>query len=676
MRTRWPYRSALCSAAQLDVCGKAPLNTRIVGGADAPDGAWPWQVSMHFGGYHRCGGSLINNQWVLSAGHCVQGLNASTVTVYIGRKNQSGSNPHEVSRSISQIFAHPNYSSSTLDNDMSLLKMASPVNFTDYIRPVCLAASGSALNAGTNIWNTGFGALSYPGASATILQEVEMPIVGNRECACNFTGNAVTDNMLCAGLDEGGKGACFGDSGGPLVYKASSAWIQFGVVSFGIPCAVPAYPSVYARVSQYEDWIKSHITENQPGFISFTSSGTDSDLSVTCAAHSTTTPPPATNTTNNNATTAPPAINTTTPKSTTTPATTTTAAPPSVSEGQWPWMVSIQKNQVHVCGGTLVSENAVLSDSSCLPSDDHKRHQEQQQRRSNVVVLKLASKPTLSNYIQPICLDDGQNTFAEGTHATPPAGAWRQQVRVFNTLNTKCAQTLREIQTSIVSCGNTSSANTLCTETFTLTQGEYGGPLVCKVGGSWFQTVVLFNTNSTTRANMMTFERLLPPTPPTPPPAVAPPHRWPRPPRLTPAAGSARAAASSKTDFPGLSSVPKCYHDLKEERLPQGSSPFTVQTTDADHEEYIETSLAAAIIRSSSSPAVVPELHWQFIVEVDASDVGIGAVPSHRNPVDERCHLNSWSLWEADWGGAELNSGIPASAAVLPVCPLPRKITV
>ncbi|XP_035852451.1 chymotrypsin-like protease CTRL-1 isoform X2 [Sander lucioperca] len=241
-----------------DVCGIAPLNTRIVGGVNALRGSWPWQVSLHDSNGHFCGGSLINSQWVLCAAHCFS--STSGLTVYLGRDNQQLLNPNEVSRSLSQIIINPNYDPNTNNNDVSLLRLSSPVNFTNYISPVCLAAAGSTYPDGTTCWVTGWGTISSSGISLPFpqtLQEVSVPLVSNTQC--NAAYGSITSNMICAGLPAGGKDSCQGDSGGPLVTKSGSTWVQVGVVSFGKDCALPNFPGVYARVSQYNSWIKNQI---------------------------------------------------------------------------------------------------------------------------------------------------------------------------------------------------------------------------------------------------------------------------------------------------------------------------------------------------------------------------------------------------------------------------------
>ncbi|XP_061911769.1 testisin-like [Entelurus aequoreus] len=272
------------SHAQLDVCGITPVRTRIVGGEDAQEGSWPWQASLQFFGSHNCGGSLINKEWVLCAAHCFSGSSVSPWTVSLGRQNLDGLNLNEVSRTVQTIILHPGFDSSTFDNDIALLKLTSPVNFTDYIRPVCLAASSSNFISGTDSWVTGWGRiqegvlLPFP----QTLQEVEVPVVGNRQCNCQYGVGSITDNMICAGLLEGGKDACQGDSGGPMMSEQNLIWIQSGIVSFGIGCARPDLSGVYTRVSRYQSWINSHISSDQPGFVQFSSDGLDTDSSFTC----------------------------------------------------------------------------------------------------------------------------------------------------------------------------------------------------------------------------------------------------------------------------------------------------------------------------------------------------------------------------------------------------------
>uniref|UniRef100_A0A669E0B4 Peptidase S1 domain-containing protein n=1 Tax=Oreochromis niloticus TaxID=8128 RepID=A0A669E0B4_ORENI len=238
----------------VSVCGTAPLNGRIVGGEDAPPGHWPWQVSVQLRGNHFCGGSLINKEWVMSAAHCFSGPSGWTVS--LGLQSLQGENPNKVSRNVAKIILHPNYDSETYDNDIALLRLSSPVRFTDYIRPVCLAASGSVFNNGTDSWVTGWGAV----------KEGAPHLSSHQQCNCLNGVGTVTDNMICAGVLAGGKDSCQGDSGGPMVSKQGSVWVQSGIVSFGSGCGRPNLPGVYSRVSRYQSWIKSHIRSNRPGF--------------------------------------------------------------------------------------------------------------------------------------------------------------------------------------------------------------------------------------------------------------------------------------------------------------------------------------------------------------------------------------------------------------------------
>ncbi|XP_039644022.1 tryptase beta-2-like isoform X2 [Perca fluviatilis] len=296
-------------------CGLAPLNTRIVGGENATAGAWPWQVSMHinFAAIHICGGTLISDQWVLTAASCII-LNFPSVWIlYFGRKTQSGPNVHEVNNNV------------PFNNDIALMKLSSPVNFTNYIRPVCLASNFSQFYNSTPCWATGWGRLGKdePLPAFDSLQEVQIPVIGEKQCSCNYLpiqGINITDKMICAGQEN--KGTCQGDGGGPLQCKQSSMWIQAGISSFVIPCALDGFPDGYARVSEFQTWIMDQVMGANVQFVTFRSSGTDQDNSFVCRSsvpgNATTAAPNATSTA------APNATSTAAPNTTSTPSTVAT----------------------------------------------------------------------------------------------------------------------------------------------------------------------------------------------------------------------------------------------------------------------------------------------------------------------------------------------------------------
>ncbi|KAG8541806.1 hypothetical protein GDO81_028194, partial [Engystomops pustulosus] len=266
-----PSASTTSSSSVGGACGSPLVSGRIVGGTDALDGEWPWQVSLRYQGSHICGGSLISSQWVMSAAHCFKNsVNPYNVTVYLGTYRLSVPDNHTVVSNVSDIIVHPQYTSITGSRgDIALLKLSNPVTYTRYILPVCLPSV--TFPCGTECWVTGWGAITYGGnlPYPQTLQKVMTPIIDRGTCdqlyhVGSYTSSSVTiilDDMICAGYKDGDKDSCQGDSGGPLVCKVQGAWYQAGIVSWGYGCAAPYKPGVYTRVTAYTSWIRSYVPD-------------------------------------------------------------------------------------------------------------------------------------------------------------------------------------------------------------------------------------------------------------------------------------------------------------------------------------------------------------------------------------------------------------------------------
>ncbi|XP_075345416.1 transmembrane protease serine 9-like [Mycteria americana] len=229
--------------------------SRIIGGRPCSINQRPFQVALIKRGQILCGGSLLSDQWVLTAAHCRQPI--SNLKVLIGTDTlRDGTG--EV-RSVSKIQVHPAYNPYKNDNDFMLLKLRKPVQFNNNIKKIRLATRCPI--EGTTCTISGWGTTQSPGAKLPKnLQCATIEVFGKEKCDRAY-GNAVTPNMFCAGVPQGGIDSCQGDSGGPLVCNG----VLQGVVSWGMAvCGRRGQPGVYSNVCRAVPWIRSYIGRQVP----------------------------------------------------------------------------------------------------------------------------------------------------------------------------------------------------------------------------------------------------------------------------------------------------------------------------------------------------------------------------------------------------------------------------
>ncbi|XP_058810750.1 chymotrypsin-2-like [Phymastichus coffea] len=225
---------------------------RIVGGKDASEGAYPYQVSLRRP-THFCGGSILNSRWILTAAHCVQNREHTDVTVVAGTVLLNSTDGQTYQSEY--IVWHNGFNMLVLRNDIALIRVDRDIQFNDKVRPISLPTEDFN-KADYPAVLTGWGRTSTGGPLPNNLQEITLKVISIPKCQLKLIFPIVTTESHICTLTQSGEGACNGDSGGPLV----SDGVQIGVVSFGRPCARGA-PDVYTRVFKFLDWINEQMTQ-------------------------------------------------------------------------------------------------------------------------------------------------------------------------------------------------------------------------------------------------------------------------------------------------------------------------------------------------------------------------------------------------------------------------------
>uniref|UniRef100_H0XY90 Serine protease 46, pseudo n=1 Tax=Otolemur garnettii TaxID=30611 RepID=H0XY90_OTOGA len=247
-------------------CGRTNVSCRMVKGKLVEVGKWPWQVSILLLGVYICSGSLIHQQWVLTAAHCFQrSKDPLQYSVMVGVQHLP---ENGTQLPLTRIVINEDYHNG-MSQDIALLKLRDPVFWSPIVQPVCLPSNKFKPHIGSSCWVIGWG---FTGKKVTpkppySLQEMAVRIINNDVCKQRYQflflkdqKKFIGDDVLCAS-SEWGMDTCQGNSGSSLVCQENNTWIQMGVVSWSFSCGRRHFPGIYTSTSYFTHWIRTQIAD-------------------------------------------------------------------------------------------------------------------------------------------------------------------------------------------------------------------------------------------------------------------------------------------------------------------------------------------------------------------------------------------------------------------------------
>ncbi|XP_077300193.1 CLIP domain-containing serine protease B4-like isoform X3 [Arctopsyche grandis] len=261
-------------------CGEIENSDRITFGNKTGVFEFPWMTLVaippepNLEASFKCGGSIIHERYILTAAHCFK--NANPTKVRVGEHNiktdmdcegkeddlDCASPPQDID--VEETVIHPMYNNPLKQNDIALLRLKTPIDFTkNNVMAICLPLSKKLRNSkviGLNMTMAGWGTTEFVEFSDELIQ-AQIPIVENSKCILSRAN--ISQNQLCAGGNSNSD-SCSGDSGGPLMLirqvNNTIKMVQYGIISFGPQaCGNVGRPAVYTYVSKYVDWILDQI---------------------------------------------------------------------------------------------------------------------------------------------------------------------------------------------------------------------------------------------------------------------------------------------------------------------------------------------------------------------------------------------------------------------------------